>query len=270
MLERCPYYERCDADTRQSRGNGEYYCLGSLNWEFCSQFQHYSLTGESIKGYSRDDEVKQIAMTIHRNLKSKLQAPLILSLITRQGEILYRDRQWSEKNLLVAQNLVRYMVDTIDFGEFFKLQNGDHFLFLKVHEDIVLICGTKIELGEIIKIVKENLMEHQTDLENYLKDHPIALEMESPPSFEENLILGLFKDLQRKLEVINPKMIIDDLMKIKEKISDLFSWNRIFYEISILIERLEGYPVQTELNRQEKEEILKKIEDWREKVRQVS
>ncbi|NVM52589.1 MAG: hypothetical protein HWN66_02715 [Candidatus Helarchaeota archaeon] len=269
MLERCPYYEECVVETRQMRGNVQYYCLGSLNWEFCSQFQHLSFSGNSFQGYSRDDDIKQIARTITKELKSKLQSPLIMALVTTRGEILYRDRQWSETELLAVQNLVRYRIESINFGEFFKLQNGKKILFLKIHQLIMLVCSAFVELDELIEITNKNLSDYHTNLDTYLNKHPISVEKESPARLEENVILTMFETLQKRLEAINPKIIITDLNQIKEKISELFSWNSIFYEVSVLIERLERYPVQTELKKQEKEEISKKIMEWQENIRKV-
>lgn len=266
MLERCPYYEVCDAETRQMRGDGEHYCLGSLNWEFCQQFKYLSREGDALRAYSRDEAIKQMTSNIVNDLEVELESTLKICLIAHQGEVLFRSRQWSEADLLVAQNFVRYKIDSINYGDSLRLQNEQNFLFLKIHQQVMLICFTKLDLDGLIDVIKKNLSQYHADLETYLDSHPLSHEIEPP---EENVVLTLFDDLQKKLEAINPKVIIKDLNTIQEKISTFFSWNKIFYEISILIERLEQYPVQAELNKKEREKILIKIREWEKGIRLI-
>ncbi|HUX98773.1 MAG TPA: hypothetical protein VMV49_04420 [Candidatus Deferrimicrobium sp.] len=266
MLERCPYYELCNINTRIKNGNKEYYCLGSANWEFCSQFQEYSLLGDSYLGFGVDPEIKRIAKMISGNIRSNLQIPLSISFVATQGEILYRDPKWDDSELVFIQHLVRYMTDSVEIGEFYTLKNKENTLFMKIHEKIIIICKVKNSLEKIIKMLTENLMNYQKELETYLNDHPISFEMETP---EENAVLSMFEDLQKKLLDISPQTIIQDLSKIQDKISEFFSWNRIFYEISLLIEKLEQLPIQNELKSREKKEILEKIRKWQDKLRQT-
>jgi len=270
MLENCPYYTKCDAEIRQISGSNERYCLGSKNWEFCPEFKSLSLGGEISREYSRDPEIQEIIKTIiFKDLKIEYQSQFILALISHQGEVLYRDRHWSETNLLVAQNLCRYKIDALNFGEFFKLEEKEYFFFLKIHEFLMLVCNTKLDSEQLVKIIKRHLSDYHAKLDDYLKTHPISFEKEPGVKIEENIVLSMFEDLQKRLEAINPTIVIMDLNKIREKIFELFSWNRIFYEVSILIERLESYTGHTELNQQEKEEILKKIREWQENIRKV-
>jgi hypothetical protein len=267
MLERCPYYERCNIDTRQLRGNGEYYCLGAANWEFCVQFQEFSLLGDSFLGFGVDSEIKRIAKMISSNLRTNLQISLSISLVASQGEVLYRDPQWNEGELIITQNLVRYMSGSIELGECYKLQNKENILLMRIQQNIVLVCKVNEDLEKLIKVLTTNLSNYQKELDTYLIDHPISAEIETP---EDDTILSMFEELQKKLEDINPQTIIQDLNQIKEKISEFFSWNRIFYEISILIEKLEKSPTQNELKSREKKEILEKIRKWQDKIRQAN
>ena len=267
MLERCPYYERCSPETRQIRGSSEHFCLGSLNWEFCPQFQDYSRSGETFLGFGRDEEIKQLGRTISKNLQNKIRSSLVNSLVTSKGEVLYRDRQWSEQDLLFIQNTIRYKSGEMELGEFLKVQNNENILIIKVHQHILLICKVRVQLDELLEFIIENLSNLQADLESYLTENPISLETEGP---EQNIILTLLKDLQKKLEAINVTTVIQDLNKIQEKISEFFSWTRMLYEISMLIEQLEQYPSKNELKERERKEILKKIKEWQEKIREVS
>ncbi len=270
MLESCPYITRCDAETRQLRGSAEHYCLGSKNWEFCPEFQSLSLGGVVFREYSRDTEITELVKTtILKDLKTEFQSQLLVAIISNQGEVLYRDRAWSETDLLVAQNLSRYKTDTINFGEHFKLQNKDFFLFVKIHELLMLVCNTKVNSDQLITIIKRYLSDYHVNFEEYLEKHPISFEKEPSATLEENIVISMFDELQKRLRATNPTIVIGDLNKIKEKIFELFSWNRIFYEVSVLIERLEGYPVQRELSKQERDEIVHKIMEWQENIRKV-
>jgi hypothetical protein len=66
MLERCPYYEICDGEIRHARGNGEYYCLGTINWEYCTQFKGFALTGEMTFSKIKDNNAEIV--NIARNM----------------------------------------------------------------------------------------------------------------------------------------------------------------------------------------------------------
>ncbi|MHA1277294.1 MAG: hypothetical protein ACTSQI_17230 [Candidatus Helarchaeota archaeon] len=270
MLERCPYYENCSGTIRNIRGNREYYCLGSLNWEFCPQFKDYLLTGESNKGFGRDETIQQVARTIFLELKNKSQSSLIISLISSQGKVIYCDRRWTETYLLVTQNIVRYLIDSIKVGEYIKLQNAYNFLFMKIHDEIMLICMTQTKLEPLINFFQEKFPDYKSRLDNYLKQHPLKDENKSDLPPEKNSVLELFTNIQHKLETTQVDLIIHDLYKIQEKISNFFSWNKIFYEISVLIEELEAIPVQHQLNPQERTDILKKIRVWQEKIHQTN
>ncbi len=270
MLERCPYYEKCSRTIRNVRGNREYYCLGSLNWEFCPQFKDYLLMGESIAGFGRDEEIRQIGRTIYHEIHNKLQLPLIIALISVQGEILHRDRRWTETYLLVTQNLVRYLIDSIQVGQFFKLENANNFLFMKIHSKVMLVCMIEAKPDELIESLQDKLDDYESKIDEYLSMHPITIEKEASYSPERNLVLELFTELQEKLQSTGAELIVRDLYRIQEKISDFFSWNKIFYEISILIEELEQVSASNELNNQERSEILEKIKEWQEKIRQTT
>ncbi|MHA1265427.1 MAG: hypothetical protein ACTSRS_09355 [Candidatus Helarchaeota archaeon] len=262
MLERCPNYEICDINKKQLRGNGELYCLGSLNWEFCPEFQ-FLLNGNNIfYGYSRDGEIRKIGTSILKDIKAKWPNQISLSLILDQGEVLFRDRYWTETDLLLIQNITRYKIHTIGCGEAISLINGEKFLFLKIHSAVMIVCKTISKLNSLKEIMKPYLAKYQKQIEEYLIVNHQLLNIESPSQPEENLVLALFEELQNQLETINPKRIVTILNKIQERITKFFSWNHIFYEISNLIERLEDYPVRSELNQQEKEEILLKIKEW--------
>jgi hypothetical protein len=226
--------------------------------------------GESIAGFGRDEEVKQIGRTIYHEIHNKLQSPLIISLISVQGEILHRDRRWTETYLLVTQNIVRYLIDSIQVGQFFKLENANNFLFMKIHSKVMLVCMTEAKLDDLIEIIQEKLEDYESRIEVYLSNHPIIIEKEASFSPERSLVLELFAELQEKLQATDAELIVRDLYRIQEKISDFFSWNKIFYEISILIEELEQIPAPNELNNKERSEILEKIREWREKIRQTT
>lgn len=71
MLERCPYYEICDGEIRYARGNGEYYCLGTINWEYCTQFKGFALTGEMTFSKTKGDTAEIIKIT--RNMDDLLK-----------------------------------------------------------------------------------------------------------------------------------------------------------------------------------------------------
>jgi len=87
MLEKCPYYEKCEGEIRHVRGNSEKFCLGTINWEFCTQFRNLELSGERIfnevkynngarsLGNSRDidDEIINLARNIDELLKITLE-----------------------------------------------------------------------------------------------------------------------------------------------------------------------------------------------------
>ena len=271
MLESCPYYTKCDAEIRQIRGSNEHFCLGSKNWEFCPEFKNLSLGGEISREYSRDPELEEIVKnSIAKDLMLEYQSQIILALISNQGEVLFRDRHWSETDLLVAQNLCRYKTDSLNFGDFIKLEEKEYFLFLKIHEFLMLVCHTKLDSEPLVEIITRNLQNYHAMLDDYLKKCPISFEEDLGDKIEENAVLSMFEDLQTRLEALNPDIVIRDLQRIKDKISDLFSWNRISYEVSILIERLKSYPVHTELNHQEREDILEKIRDWQENIRKTS
>ena len=268
MLEHCPNYNRCDANTRQVRGSSEHYCLGSLNWEFCPQFKDILLSGGVLHGFGRDEDIIQVARSICRIIHSKLQKPLIIAILTYQGEKLYQDQQWNENYLLAAQNIARYMIDTNTIGEYFKVENLYKFLFFNITEEFILLFKTEAELEEVISVIQEQLSNFQMKLKDYFKTHPLPAQMEGAKTPEEGLILDMFVDLRQKLEVINPEIVIQDLFRIQQKISKFFSWNRILYEISILIEKLKEFPAGDELDSQEKEEILGKIKEWQQKIQQ--
>lgn len=266
MLERCPYYELCDSNTRQIRGNSEYYCMGSLNWEFCHQFKDKSLSGE-IPGFGRDNEIIHVARTIFRSISAELQIPFKILLISNNGEILYRDRDWKETYLLVAQNLIRYMIDSIEVGEYITLISSNNFLLFKILDSITLVCLTRTSLEGLINHLEEKYTDYQALLEEYISNHPISTSAKEKTSSDEGRILQMLSNLQAKLQAINPEMIIKDLHEIQDKILNYFSWNRIFYEIASIIEKLEKFPSQDELNNDEKEEILGKIREWQEQVK---
>ncbi|MHA1649342.1 MAG: hypothetical protein ACTSYB_04030 [Candidatus Helarchaeota archaeon] len=102
MLERCPFYGKCSANTRYSKGNNEYYCIGTINWEFCQEFQDKVLAGASIRKFGRDKEVKRIAYRIYKRLGKEIDKLFHISLIADTGEIFYYDRHILESYLFIS------------------------------------------------------------------------------------------------------------------------------------------------------------------------
>lgn len=270
MLEKCPYYEECSADTRQIRGNGEHYCLGTLNWEFCPEFKHFSDRGVKSQGYSKDGKIKRIVGEIKQDLREKLHSLIDIALITPQREILYSDYSWSESNTLLAQSITQYKMQSLNFGDSLTVSNEEKFLFLKVHPDIMLACMTKGDVGEVKSQLKDHISDYRSNLDKYVQEFPLINKTDFRVNLEENTASRLFEDLQKRLESINPQMLITDLNTIKDTISTVFAWNQIYYEISLLIERLKDYPIQTELEKQERTEILTKVREWYKTIRQMS
>jgi hypothetical protein len=144
-----------------------------LNWEFCPQYQTLVLIGDSLREFSHDNEIKQIARLISRTVKESGQ-DLIISFVTFQGEILYHDQQWTDTDLLIIQNLVRYKCDSIKIGESFKLLDSTNLLFIKIQELLMLVCMTSTELDSLLRLIQEHFSEYNSLLESYLNKHPLV------------------------------------------------------------------------------------------------
>jgi len=78
MLEKCPYYENCEGEIRHVRGNSEKFCLGMINWEFCTQFKEFELSGERnpSRVKSNNTEIINIARNMDDLLKITLESLL--------------------------------------------------------------------------------------------------------------------------------------------------------------------------------------------------
>jgi transcription termination factor NusB len=170
MLYKCPYYETCEAEIRHALGNNERYCLGSINWEYCSQFNKFELNDNSE---GRNSELKHIAQEIHKDLQQKFQYSTLFALISFRGEALYRDQGWTFEKLDLIQNLTRLLIPYMNSNEYYILKNSENFLFLKIHDSILLVGAASKNVENLLKGVQENLTKYQAMLETYLTMHPL-------------------------------------------------------------------------------------------------
>jgi hypothetical protein len=170
MLDRCPYYETCEAEIRHALGNNEKYCLGSINWEFCSQFCNFELNEYSD---GRNSELKRLVQEIHADLQQKFQYSILFALISFQGVTLYRDQGWALEKVELIHNLTQILIPYMKSDDYYILKNGENYLFLKIHNSILLVGAPSKDVEDVLKGVQENLTKYQAMLDNYLTIHPV-------------------------------------------------------------------------------------------------
>jgi hypothetical protein len=170
MLDRCPYYGICEAEIRHALGNNEKYCLGSINWEYCSEFNKFEL---NEGGNERNVELKRLAQEIHKDLQQKRQQPVLLALVSFRGDGLYQDQGWSIEKLELIQNLTRILVPYMDVNEYYLVKNRDNFLFLKIQVDTLLVCMAGTTPEDLLPGLQANLPKYKEMLESYLTTHPL-------------------------------------------------------------------------------------------------
>lgn len=170
MLDRCPYYETCEAEIRHTLGNNEKYCLGSINWEYCVQFNKFELNESHNE---RNSELKRIAQEIHKDLQQKLAYPILLALVSFHGDCLYQDQGWPIEKLDLAQNMAQILIPYMDINEYYMLKNRDNFLFLKIQGSTLLVCMADKTPEVLLQGIQQNLTKYQEMLVSYLTTHPI-------------------------------------------------------------------------------------------------
>ncbi|MHA1376846.1 MAG: hypothetical protein ACTSRG_00565 [Candidatus Helarchaeota archaeon] len=267
MLNRCPFYDKCNPTERLTFGNNEYNCMGSTSYEYCQRYRDLILI--QVKEIIKDpiEELNKNIREIYSKLLRNLNEKISLAILSREGKYIYCDFSGLVDYVDFMTIFTKNNFDKMKVGGYLIHKPENDFGFYKISKDVLIAVKTQSKDLEQFEKLQSFFIEYGNKINDVIKRINQSKNAMLEKETSRISIFSVISELELKLkEDITAFEFANQLDNALTLISNRYAWNPLIYEISSFINLLKSYQKGETLKSEDKKRLSVKLKEWEKKV----